>query len=85
MRDDGSVMYNVGFSKLEQYDWHQFAIMLARILEGSEDEYHKRLPVFEKDDCGKELQRSCCEGVKPNALVLKCDMGQQQKTLDDMF
>ena len=53
MCDDDSVMYNVPFSELEQYDRRQFAVMLARIVEGSEDEYHNCLPVFKKDNCGK--------------------------------
>ena len=82
VRNDISVMYNVDFSQLEQYDWRQFAIMLARIIEGSDDEYHKRPPVFLDDVCGKELRRSFFDGMKPRKQYLTW---KNEKTLDDMF
>ena len=85
--DDDSVMYNNNgvskdFFELKQYDWRQFAIMLAQIIEGSDDEYHKCPPVFSEDVCGKELQISFSHGTKPREECLKW---KKERTLDDMF
>ena len=82
VRNDNSFMYNVDFSQLEHYDWRHFAIMLARIMEGSDDQYHKRRPKFSDDVCGKELQRSFSYGMKPRKQYLTWN---KEKTLDDMF
>jgi len=61
-----SIMYCVQIDKIKNYDWRQFAIMLARIIESSDDNYHTKGLVFKDNPFEQELKCSFIDGTKPN-------------------
>ena len=79
-----SIMYNVNFDRKEQYDWRQFAIMLARLLQHDHDRYHEVLPKFEKNAFGQALECCFSKGENPLPSKLKWE-GQAQITLTDVL
>ena len=50
-----SIMYSRLFDDASNYDWRQYAIMLARILENNESLYHTQPPIFSNAQSGQEL------------------------------
>jgi len=60
-----SIMYNVGFDSVCKYDWRQFAIMLARILDNNMDNYHEVEPSFPPGPFGSTLRFAYDDGESP--------------------
>ena len=65
-----SHMYNVQFDRAEQYDWRQYALMLCRIIEGKEGDYHTREPHFGCSHAEVCLMNSFRYGIKPKVELL---------------
>ena len=83
VQNNNSVMYNVTFDNSKQYDWRQFAIMLARVVQDNHADYHTAEPEFKDDALGKVLKHCFSNGEKPHS-ELKWE-GQTQKTLNDVL
>ena len=67
--DVDSHMYSIQYENLENYknyDWRQLAIILLRIWECKDFDYHKGSLEFLKSEFGKELKECFDAGRKPN-------------------
>ena len=80
-----SLMFNASFDCETEYDWRQFALLLLRAIEGRDDGYHNRLPVFGNSSQEMEL-RNCFEfGKKPEVWVLDISLVKSPKTLSELL
>ena len=61
-----SVMYDICFDSVGQYDWRQFAIMLARILDDNMENYHEEEPSFPEGEFGDTLRSAFDNGEPPD-------------------
>lgn len=83
--DIESVMYDAPeFTVATQYDWRQLAIMLTRVLEGSESNYHTWKPRFPHNTIGRALEQSFQFGV-PLDLSALIQTGTQQTLAQVLF
>ena len=83
--DIESVMYDApDFTVATQYDWRQLAIMLTRVLEGSESNYHTWEPRFPQSTIGRALERSFQFGV-PLDLTALIQTGTQEILAQVLF
>ena len=83
--NEASVMYNTLFADARMYDWRQYAIMLARIIEGNDRGYHKWVPSFPNTNFGVELRKSFESGIPPSLTNLPDLIPDQPQTLQDVF
>ena len=83
--NEGSLMYNETFDSADKYDWRQYALMLARVIEGTYDKYHRRPPKFRDTAEGKTLQECFEYGVKPPLWVIDIDLVDSPKSCNDIF
>ena len=61
-----SIMFDACFDSVDKYDWRQFAIMLARILDDNMENYHEEEPFFPADEFGDTLQSAFHNGEPPD-------------------
>lgn len=80
-----SLMYNQKFKDPTHYDWCQFALLLSRIIEGSDDEYHTRPPVFKNSKEETAIKTSFEYGTKPPLWAMRISLVESPKTLDDLL
>ena len=66
-----SHMYSKQYENTENYDWRQLAIILLRIWECKDFDYHKGSLEFPKSEFGQELEACFDEGRKPNLKKLQ--------------
>ena len=52
-----SLMYSIEFNDNCKCDWRQFSLLLSRVIEGSDHNYHTRDPVFQDTNEGNSLKR----------------------------
>lgn len=79
-----SFMYNICFDDNCTYDWRQFSLLLCRIIEGSDHDYHTKLPVFQDSKEGRSLKTSFDFGTKPPIWSLNITLVDSPKTLNDL-
>ena len=80
-----SFMYNINFDDNRKYDWRQFSLLLSRVIEGSDHDYHTKLPVFQDSKEGKSLKSSFDFGTKPPLWSLSITLVDSLKSLNDLF
>ena len=80
-----SFMYNIEFDDHRKYDWRQFALLLSRVIEGSDHDYHTRLPVFQNTREQEALKRSFEIGDKPPLESLNISLVDSPKSLNDLL
>ena len=77
-------MYSCLFDDASKYDWRQYAIMLARILENNESLHHTQLPLFSNAQIGQELKNIYDTGNRPTLSRLKLET-EATLTLEDVL
>ena len=80
-----SFMYNVDFDDHRKYDWHQFSLLLSRVIEGSDHDYHTKLPVFQNTREQEALKYSFETGNKPPLWSLNIPLVDSPKSLNDLL
>ena len=82
---ESSLMFNVSFNCETKYDWQQFSLLLLRVIEGRDDGYHNRLPVF-GNSSQKMALRNCFDlGNKPEVRALDICLVKSPKTLSELL
>ena len=76
-----SIMYSCYFNNTTKYNWRQYAIMLARILENDESLYHTQPPSFSNTHIGQELEDIYNTGNQPTLSRLKLPETEATLTL----
>lgn len=66
--NSSSVMFNVRFDDNTKYNWRQYAIMLAHIIEGTDKDYHTREPHLKMLD---HLKHTFMTGSKPHVKCIE--------------
>ena len=80
-----SIMYSCYFDNATKYDWRQYAIMLARILENNESQYHTQPPSFSHAQIGQELEHIYNTGIRPTLSKLKLPETEATQTLENVL
>ena len=80
-----SFMYNIEFDDHRKYDWRQFVLLLSRVIEGSDHDYHTRLPVFQNTREQEALKHSFEIGDKPPLESLNISLVDSPKSLNDLL
>ena len=81
-----SLMYDILFEDdYHKYDWRQFALLLSRVIDGTDRDYHTRKPVFRSSQEHKELEKSFTSGSRPPEWSLKINLVDSPKLLKDLL
>ena len=83
--NSSSIMLNTWFDDITKYDWRQYTLMLARIIEGTDEDYHKREPHFGDT----HLKHTFMTGSKPHINFIENikieDVQFEYRTLTELF
>ena len=85
IHDKDSLMYDTSFDDYCQYDWHQFVLLLSRVIDGTDSDYHTRKPIFQSSEKHKELERCFNSGSKPPEWSLDITLVDSPKLLRELL